>query len=63
MTINVLGETDILPTGSVTGRVFRDNDGDGQDTGDLGGEFGVGFLTVELLDQDGDPVLDANGTP
>jgi len=47
--------------GSITGRLFSDLNEDGLDAGDLNGEFGVPSRTVELLDNNGNAVLDGNG--
>ncbi len=60
---NDAGVVELL--GSLSGRYFCDNNGDGLDNdGDVGaggGSPGVAGITVALLDANGDEVLDGNG--
>ncbi|MGO4454783.1 SdrD B-like domain-containing protein [Arthrobacter sp. RAF14] len=57
---NLTLDAGIIPTGSLGDKVWRDDNGDGiQDPN----EPGVSGVKVELLDQDGNPVKDANGNP
>ena len=57
-----LGVCEKPDPGSLSGRYFCDTDGDSLDNNN-GDEPGIGGVLVTLLDENGDPVVDAGGNP